>query len=185
MSQGPTRINYTPATLVSLGVTASAADLNLVTGASKVVVQYLYSQTGAVATGTTAIPWDDTIPQITEGVEFMTLAITPKNVNNILVFEIVFNAAASVASDVLTVALFQGSTANALAATGTSCYTNTGTPFELILRHSMLAGTTSSTTFRVRAGITAGATLTFNGAGGARKYGSVMASSISVTEYTP
>jgi hypothetical protein len=34
-------------------------------------IQQVYTQTGALATGTTQIPTDDTIPQITEGTEFM------------------------------------------------------------------------------------------------------------------
>lgn len=43
------------------------------------VVQVVNTQTGAYALCTTVIPCDDTIPQITEGVEVMTLAITPPN----------------------------------------------------------------------------------------------------------
>ena len=43
------------------------------------LLQTVSYQTGAVATGTTIIPFDDTIPQITEGNEFMTLAITPRS----------------------------------------------------------------------------------------------------------
>jgi hypothetical protein len=46
------------------------------------VVQIVNSQTGAMASGNTAIPDDDTIPQITEGTEFLTLAITPQSVTN-------------------------------------------------------------------------------------------------------
>jgi hypothetical protein len=46
----------------------------------------------------------------------------------------------------------------------------------------MIAGTTSAITFRVRAGNDSG-TYTLNGAGGVRKLGGVMASSITVTEY--
>ena len=43
------------------------------------VLQVVQTQTGAVATTTVTIPFDDTIPQITEGAEFITLAITPKS----------------------------------------------------------------------------------------------------------
>ena len=39
------------------------------------MVQRVNTQTGAVATGTTLLPNDDTIPQNTEGTEFMTLAV--------------------------------------------------------------------------------------------------------------
>ncbi len=46
------------------------------------------TQTGTVATGTTVIPADNTIPQITEGVEFMTLAFTPKIATSRLEIEV-------------------------------------------------------------------------------------------------
>jgi hypothetical protein len=46
----------------------------------------------------------------------------------------------------------------------------------------MDAGTTSETTFKVRAGGEEAGTTTFNGVGGARKYGGVLASSITITE---
>ena len=46
----------------------------------------------------------------------------------------------------------------------------------------MTAGTTSSTTFKGRAGLSAAGTLSFNGFGGARRFGGVMASSITITE---
>ena len=36
-------------------------------------LQIVNSQTGAVATGTTTIPFDDTIPQNTEGTEFLSV----------------------------------------------------------------------------------------------------------------
>jgi hypothetical protein len=146
------------------------------------VIQRVSTETGAVATGTTVIPWDDSIPQITEGNEYMTLSITPKNSSNILVIDVIWNGASSNNSSIITAALFQDSTANALAAAQSSLVTaNAGNP--VIFRHIMTAGTTSSTTFRVRAGDTVGATVTFNGVSGARKYGGVMASSICITEY--
>jgi len=79
------------------------------------VIQVATSATGALATGTTTIPFDDTIPQITEGTEFMTLAITPSSATNTLIIQVTLVTALSVA-DFSTVALFQDSTANALAA---------------------------------------------------------------------
>jgi hypothetical protein len=40
------------------------------------VIQVVHVQDGAYASGTTTIPLDNTIPQNTEGTEFMSLAIT-------------------------------------------------------------------------------------------------------------
>ncbi len=52
------------------------------------LVQVVNTETGAVATGTTVMPADNTIPQNTEGDEYMTLAITPTNTNNKLLIEV-------------------------------------------------------------------------------------------------
>lgn len=145
------------------------------------VVQTVSTQTGAVATTSTTMPSDDTIPQITEGAEFMTRTITPTDAANILSITVVFFGALS-ATDNKTFALFVDSTANALAAVSSispADYLSTTT-----FVHNMVAGTTSTMTFRVRAGGDSG-TLTFNGRVGARRLGGVGASSITITEYKP
>ena len=147
------------------------------------VVQVVNFQTGAVATGTTVLPADNTIPQITEGNEYMTLAITPTNSSNILIVEVAVLWATSVSAYVST-ALFQDATAGALAATGN--YAATANAFyTTYLTHKMTAGTTSATTFKVRLGPAATSTVTFSGRGGLRYYGGVASSSITITEYTP
>lgn len=150
------------------------------------IVQVANTQTGAVATGTTTIPLDDTIPQNTEGTEFMTLAITPKDANNLLDIEVVINLThSSAAADNVTAALFQDTTADALAA----CFdTRSGVAASgvcLSFRHRMTAGTTSPTTFKVRAGVVTAGTMTMNGGSGVRRYGGVLASSITITEVRP
>ena len=53
------------------------------------VVQVVNTQTGAVATGTTIMPGDDTIPQITEGNEYLTRTITPTDAANTLLITVV------------------------------------------------------------------------------------------------
>jgi hypothetical protein len=147
-----------------------------------VVVQVQHYQTGAMTTGTTAMPDDDTIPQNTEGDEFMTLAITPKATTNILVIEGSLNWAHT-AGGVVGIGLFQDTTAGALAAWQTYNESSVNNSRVESFKHKMVAGTTSATTFKIRAGHASGATLTFNGAAGARKLGGVMASSITITEY--
>ena len=80
----------------------------------------------------------------------------------------------------LTTALFQDTTANALAAETNLFYsTNWGGGITLI--HYMAAGTTSSTTFKIRIGLTSGTT-TLNGQGGTRLFGGTCSSSLTVTE---
>jgi hypothetical protein len=104
-----TCISYSPATLAPTSVGAA--------------LQRVSTETGAVATGTTVIPVDDTIPQITEGNQFMTLAITPTSVTHSLVIEVNVTFAAS-AGGTGTVALFQDANANAIAAVNQAFHGN-------------------------------------------------------------
>lgn len=145
------------------------------------IVQVVNTQTGAVATGTTLIPADDTIPQNTEGTEFMTLAITPKNASNKLRIDVSIGAANNSVDTSITAALFQDSTANALAASTVSSVLNTRS-YPIYFTYFMTAGTTSSTTFKVRMGSNNAGTVTFNGQNTARLNGGVSASSITITE---
>ena len=146
------------------------------------VVQVVNVTNSAVATGTTVMPSDDTIPQNNEGIEFMTLAITPKSASNKLKIEVVWFGA-DAATNTHTLALFQDSTANALAAVELNATADWRTVDNF--SHYMTAGTVSETTFKVRVGSAASTTTTFNGLSGGRKYGGVAASSITITEYTP
>lgn len=144
------------------------------------IVGYAYTLDGAVATTTQITPLDDTIPQIGEGGQMMTVPYTPTNANNILKIEITTNIA-STTGGWLTTALHQDAIANSLAsvsnyqATWNAVNTSTFT-------HYMVAGTTSLITFRVRCGNFAAGTLTFNGTSSGRLLGGVFSSSIAVTE---
>lgn len=144
-------------------------------------VQMVATNYSAVATGTTVIPNDDTIPQNTEGDQFMSQGITPKSATNRLFIEAELSLAIS-SNGQRIAALFQDTTANALAAKSTYVG-NFADPVILRLTHDMVAGTTSATTFKVRAGSEAAGTWTFNGSAGARKFGGVTLSTIKITEY--
>lgn len=145
------------------------------------IIQVVNTQSGAVATGTTTIPGDDTIPQITEGDEYLTVAITPVSSSNKLEVTVVALLTNSFASGTQVMALFQDSTANALAATGT--HIDTGGRLRILtIVYEMTAGIASSTTFRMRSGGASAGTTTFNGTGGSRLFGGVASSSITVKE---
>jgi len=148
------------------------------------IVQIVNVQTGAVATGTTIVPADDTIPQNTEGIEVMTLAITPTNASNILEITAITNSSNGDGSRWAILALFQDSTAGALAAATGKGSTAAQQMINVILKHRMVAGTTSATTFKIRLASQSSGTLTFNGYNGGRTFGGVMASSITIKEIT-
>lgn len=143
------------------------------------VVQVAYARTGAVATTTTVMPFDDTVPQITEGAEFLTASITPASATNKLLIEAVFNGSCSTTS-YITVGLFQDATASALVAA--SKYGTNGSYEQVVLSCLVDAGTTSATTIRLRAGQHTAGTLTMNGDGGARRLGGAMATTLTITE---
>jgi len=145
------------------------------------VVQVVSSLTTAVATGTTVIPHDDSIPQNTEGNQFMTLAITPQSATNILVIEALVYMSNSVAGHLIA-ALFQDTTAGALAVG--DVFEATATAEDMVpVRHTMAAGTTSATTFKIRAGGNNAGTTTFNGFSAGRAFGAITKSSIVIWEY--
>jgi hypothetical protein len=144
------------------------------------VVQHVYTNYSEVATGTTTMPLDDTIPQITEGTEFMSQTITPSNASNILRIQLAASISPSIVNWVEN-ALFQDSTADAIAATIFREQATWSHPF--IMDFWMVAGTTSATTFSYRAGPHSATTLTFNGNSASRFMGGVASSSISIIEY--
>jgi hypothetical protein len=152
-----------------------------VSGVVGTIVQVVNVQTGAVATGTTTMSMDDTIAQNTEGNEYMTLAITPTNSSNKLLIQVVWIGSFSTASEIYTAALFQDSTASAIAVASHTQSSSTVLS-HLSFNHYMAAGTVSATTFKVRVGCSSAQTTTFNGVVGGRKHGGVMASSITITE---
>ena len=139
------------------------------------VLQVVNYQIGTIISSTTAIPIDNTIPQITEGAEFMTLAITPTSATNKLRIEVIAQCFSD--GTYRTVALFQDSTANALAvSTG---YTGGG---PVSFSYLMTSGTTSSTTFKVRGGANTAVNCSLNGNSGTQMFGGAYSSSITITE---
>ena len=145
------------------------------------VLQVKNFQTGNMATGTTRVALDDSIPQNSEGTEFMTLAITPTSATSKLRIEVLLICCYS-ADAVITSMLFQDNTANALACNYNWSGGSGTRNISMYLSHFMTAGTTSATTFKIRAGGDNAGTLTFNGRTGARQYGGTLASSITITE---
>jgi len=152
------------------------------TGVGK-VVQVVTTQTGAVASNTGTIPHDDTIPTSGEGAEFMTLAITPTSATNRLIITMHAMLSCSAAQNERMLCLFQDSGSAAIAVMNSRQTSQTSASTDMTVQHSMIAGTTSSTTFKMRAGSGAGTT-TFNGTGGNREFGGANVSSITIWEIT-
>ena len=168
--------------MVSDGGVLKRIDYSLIKGGGGKILQVVNTETGAVASGTTTLPYDDTIPQITEGFEVMTLAVTPTSATNKLLINVVTSLATNINSLPVT-ALFEGTTANALACVFSYSFPDgVNNPIVHNFNHYMTSGSTSELTFRVRIGMNQEGTVTFNGRSAARKYGGVSASSITIME---
>lgn len=147
------------------------------------VVQVARTDDGATSATITQMPVDDTIPQNTEGAQFLSQAITPSSAANVIDVEVNAHLSINSATENAVSALFVDSTANALAAMSSF---NTGTASATLhaLRKKVLAGTVSAQTYKYRAGPSTSASTRINGdaAGAARKLGAVFNSFIEVRE---
>lgn len=133
--------------------------------------------------GNVQIPYDDTIPQITEGGEVMTLTITPQSASSKLMIEVLVNACPSLSGEKMVVSLFQDTTVDAIACVSEELF-DSSYMVAIPLRHFMSSPGTSAVTFSVRAGRTDSSanSFTINGYLGARKFGGALATSITITE---
>ena len=151
------------------------------------VIKVTVSQFPGVATTTGFIPFDNTIPQNTEGGEFMTISFTPKLANSLLIVEAYanFNCGAPGNDGPPTGALFKNIDTDAFAAScGATTFGGSASQINsLFVKGFLLATSLTPITFRFRAGGPgAGWTHTFNGASTISRYGGVSASYIQVTE---
>lgn len=141
---------------------AGAIDLEVLTGGISGFIQQASTSSSAFWPTTSIIPYDDTIPQSSEGSEFLTVSITPVRSTSKLYIRFECTAGAKTSVDSRCVAaLFQDSTADALAASMFDTQNNLYT--RVSLTHIMDAGTTSLTTFKIRIGSNSGADLEING----------------------
>lgn len=176
MSGGANTFTNIPLTTAVTGVLPTA------NGGSR-IAQVANTETGVYATGgTTQIPFDNTVPQQTEGDQYMTLSITPTNASSTLYVDVNFIGSLSTA-DNLVVALFRDAAAGAIAAAAEANIVN---GLQVItIKHKISAASTSASTFKVRAGPGTSGTISFNGVSGGGLFGGVVPSNITITEVLP
>lgn len=145
------------------------------------VVQCLVKTNATVDSTATAIPADATIPQIGEGKEYITQAITPTSATSLIHIQFTCFVGIS-APGTTTVALFQDAIANALNATGV-VPSGTVNAAPLTLDYWVVAGSTAARTYRIRFGPSAG-TGYMNQIAGTALYGASISSFLKVEEIT-
>lgn len=147
------------------------------------VVQEITSSSGSYATGSTQIPFDDTIPQVTEGDQYMSISFTPQNALSTLIVEVNAYFAAGSGKAIIA-AIFRDGAVNALSAGSYESFANNAFGV-IVLRVAVTANSTSPTVFTLRAGSNDGSTIDFNGDNASRKFGGVSSTSWKITEVAP
>lgn len=150
------------------------------------VVQVVSTSSSTYTHVTAAIPFDNTPPQITEGTQILSQSIIPSQTTNKLRIEVNIPATHG-EGDVGSAAIFQDSTATAIAASfiGGSSVALISMVSSSSILHIMDAGTTSATTFSVRVGPETGGDLWVNGDSVSRTFGGVQYATMTITEYVP
>lgn len=152
--------------------------------AGKILQRVFVGYTGI---GTTAnnIPLDNTIPQNSEGKQFMSLSITPTDASNIILVNVQLLAGGNNSNTAVS-SLFLDSEVDSRQATSSTVPTAANWVTIMNYSYRMVAGTTSSITFKINAGLANAGILTFNGlGGGSYVFGDLPTSSIEIYELRP
>jgi hypothetical protein len=143
------------------------------------VIQVIETIDDATATTTARIPIDATIPQNTEGYEQLTVSITPKFTDSTLYIEYFGNLSNQTGTQVAA-ALFKDSDADAMSAVYD--HSNVAPWMRVLpLTSSMVSGSTSEITFKIRVASAAG-TLEINSYNSIDLFSTAMQSRIKITE---
>ena len=131
-------------------------------------------------TGTTVLPYDNTVPQPTEGFQIWTATITPYYTTStiIVIYSVFAESSSSIA--IVTSTLFKGTTLLA----ALSAYTGvSNTPMSVAVQKSFVSGTTSPITLTGRIGSSVNAT-TYVNRGNTETFGGGLNSSYIIMELT-
>lgn len=156
-------------------------------GGGGLLLQYVSSSTTGQYQGLgTAIPNDNTIPQISEGFQVLIATITPLNSASRLKIEVTLNAAefSNVTGDGV-VCIFKDSGGNALACA--FILTAGGAPTATTtLRYIEMAGSLTQRNYSVRAGDSVAGNMTINlNPSGVSVYGGRLTSVLDISEIAP
>jgi len=147
------------------------------------VLQVQHAVLTTFYSNSTNIPIDDSLPQITEGGEILTLSITPKSATSKLLIDCCFSVTTSDGTTIAGIFLFKNSDVDALAGAWSRTVASNNPMSPLSFKHYMTSGTTSAITFRVRGGgIGQAPVFQINGGSGTRYLGGALASTITITE---
>ena len=149
-------------------------------GGTKLLQVVESSTTSVITVSGSSIPFDDTIPQNTEGVEVLTINVTPISASSTLYLEAYLRGNHTTLGGVNS-ALFQDSIVNAVAAEQSAIYN-----YILInLRYSAVSGSTSPRTYKLRVGVGSGSLYINGDSTGVRVFGGTQKAKLTVWEVLP
>lgn len=156
------------------------------------VVGYAYAHDTVARSLSGSIPWDDSVPQSSEGSQLLQVSLTPKASGNLLRFQGTVNwVEPSNTADYFTVALFESGSSAAIATASDGASNGNGRctangyaqvctlPFQFVWP----APSTSPQTFTLRVGLNTGSVY-INQTVGGRRLGGSLTSTLSVTEFS-
>lgn len=174
----------TPATATAAGIVGTSTKFARGDHAHpSQVLDFASNETGVMATGVNTIPFDNTLPQVTEGDQYLSLIYTPKKIGATCYIDIEMFLASS-AGQQMCVALFKDGAANAVAV-GAETLSAANVAQMVRCRYKFVVSSLAAITFTVRAGGNNAGTTTFNGVNGVQAYGGAMSSGIYLQEVMP
>ncbi len=156
-------------TVTTGGLTVSAGTVSFPAGSITVAsvpngftVDRAFASYTATTSITNSIPYDNTIPQVGEGDEILSAAITPKSTTNRIRIRFQGSASTNTSANAVVAAFVNGG-ADAVVASASTVNADT---LPLILEWEYVPGSVAAQTVTIRAGVTGG-TMKFNSEAGA------------------
>lgn len=136
---------------------------------------------------TAVIPYDNTIPQSSEGVQIGTVTYTPGSTTTRLRIRAIAHIGANDTNANAILALFKDSETDARACSQTGYSHDGGVVPPAVLEYDIVSPGTSATTWKIRGGtsISSANLFTVNGSYNAAKLGGKLITSLSLQEYVP
>ena len=168
-------------TVLDSGLSAVAYGIISATDTSQVPPNRVYAEYTTNVDIATVIPADDTIPQIGEGTQILSVVITPKKLTNKIRLRFQCSSSVSVPAGGAAAAIFANGGANAIAANVVS-HTNAAYVLPLGVEVEITPASLAAQTYTVRVGPTTASNLRLNGNTAGRVFGGIMRATIIAEE---
>lgn len=165
----------------AMGAPGAALALRTLLGFASTIIDRAYVEYTTNADLSVIIPYDDTIPQNTEGTQVLTASITPKSTSSRIRARFQGEVINSAAATNVIAAMFVGAGANAVRSTVvTTPGANLAT--QIVLEYEFAPGSVSAQSFAVRVGPASATNIRLNGSAAGRLFGGTSAATLVLDE---